>query len=68
MRAEARSLEGLLGVLSTRIGDSRGELAAMVLIDAAVRLLPGVLGAPGSPSDHLGLEVVVGDAVVIAEA
>jgi tRNA (guanine37-N1)-methyltransferase len=33
------------------IGDyilAGGELAAMVLIDACVRLLPGVLGAPGS--------------------
>jgi tRNA (guanine37-N1)-methyltransferase len=37
------------------IGDyvlSGGELAAMVLIDAAVRLLPGVLGAAGSLSEE----------------
>ncbi|HUV57067.1 MAG TPA: tRNA (guanosine(37)-N1)-methyltransferase TrmD, partial [Dehalococcoidales bacterium] len=34
------------------IGDyvlSGGELAAMVVVDAVVRLLPGVLGSPDSP-------------------
>lgn len=39
------------GVREISIGDyvlSGGELAAMVLIDAAVRLLPGVIGAPDS--------------------
>ena len=37
------------------IGDyvlSGGELAAMVLIDACVRLLPGVVGAPESLSEE----------------
>jgi tRNA (guanine37-N1)-methyltransferase len=37
------------------IGDyvlSGGELAAMVLIDACVRLLPGVIGAEGSLSEE----------------
>jgi tRNA (guanine37-N1)-methyltransferase len=37
------------------IGDyvlSGGELAAMVLIDACVRLLPGVVGAEGSLSEE----------------
>ena len=36
------------------IGDyvlSGGELAAMVVIDAVVRLVPGVLGSPASPID-----------------
>src|SRR5690606_36259319 len=39
------------GMREVSIGDyvlSGGELAAMVLIDACVRLLPGVLGAEGS--------------------
>ncbi len=39
------------GLMEVSIGDyvlSGGELAAMVLIDACVRLLPGVLGAPES--------------------
>lgn len=39
------------GIREISIGDyvlSGGELAAMVLIDAAVRLLPGVIGAPDS--------------------
>jgi tRNA (guanine37-N1)-methyltransferase len=43
------------GMREISIGDyilSGGELAAMVLIDAAVRLLPGVLGAPGSLSEE----------------
>lgn len=42
---EARGLE------EVSLGDfvmSGGELAAMALIDACVRLLPGVIGAPGS--------------------
>jgi tRNA (guanine37-N1)-methyltransferase len=37
------------------IGDyvlSGGELAAMVMIDAAVRLLPGVMGAPASATEE----------------
>lgn len=39
------------GMMEISIGDyvlSGGELAAMVVIDACVRLLPGVLGAPES--------------------
>ena len=42
---------GARGLREVSIGDyvlSGGELAAMVLIDACVRLLPGVLGAAGS--------------------
>ena len=31
---------------------SGGELAAMVIIDAAVRLLPGIMGAPASATDE----------------
>jgi len=37
------------------IGDyilSGGELAAMVLLDTVTRLIPGVLGNPGSPEDE----------------
>jgi tRNA (guanine37-N1)-methyltransferase len=43
------------GVREVSIGDyvlSGGELAAMVLIDACVRLLPGVIGAAGSLSEE----------------
>ncbi|MGB0086039.1 MAG: tRNA (guanosine(37)-N1)-methyltransferase TrmD [Rhodomicrobiaceae bacterium] len=43
------------GAEEISIGDyvlSGGELAAMVMIDAAVRLLPGVMGAPGSAADE----------------
>lgn len=43
------------GMREISIGDyilSGGELAAMVMIDAAVRLLPGVLGAPDSLSEE----------------
>ncbi len=46
---EARALEEI------SIGDyvlSGGELAAMVLIDACVRLLPGVMGAEASGADE----------------
>jgi tRNA (guanine37-N1)-methyltransferase len=46
---DARGLEEI------SIGDyvlSGGELAAMILIDACVRLLPGVLGAEGSLSEE----------------
>ena len=46
---EARALE------EVSIGDyvlSGGELAAMVLLDAAVRLLPGVMGAAASAEDE----------------
>jgi len=45
----ARGLEEL------SVGDyvlSGGELAAMALIDACVRLLPGVMGAPGSAAEE----------------
>ena len=41
--------------LEVSIGDyvlSGGELAAMVIIDAAVRLLPGVMGAPASATEE----------------
>jgi len=31
---------------------SGGEIAAMALIDACVRLLPGVMGAPGSAAEE----------------
>jgi tRNA (guanine37-N1)-methyltransferase len=47
---DERVIEGR-GVREISIGDyvlSGGELAAMVLIDAAVRLLPGVIGAADS--------------------
>jgi tRNA (guanine37-N1)-methyltransferase len=43
------------GMREVSIGDyvlSGGELAAMVLIDACVRLLPGVVGAEGSLSEE----------------
>jgi tRNA (guanine37-N1)-methyltransferase len=46
---EARGLEEI------SIGDfvlSGGEIAAMALIDACVRLLPGVMGAPGSAAEE----------------
>jgi tRNA (guanine37-N1)-methyltransferase len=46
---EARGLEEI------SIGDyvlSGGELAAMVLLDACVRLLPGVMGAPESAAEE----------------
>ncbi len=46
---DARSLEEI------SIGDyvlSGGEVAAMALIDACVRLLPGVMGAPDSGTDE----------------
>jgi tRNA (guanine37-N1)-methyltransferase len=45
----SRGLEGV------SIGDyvlSGGEIAAMTLIDACVRLLPGVMGAPDSAADE----------------
>ena len=41
--------------LEVSIGDyvlSGGELAAMVIIDAAVRLLPGIMGAPASATEE----------------
>ena len=41
--------------LEVSVGDyvlSGGELAAMVIIDAAVRLLPGIMGAPASATDE----------------
>jgi tRNA (guanine37-N1)-methyltransferase len=43
------------GLEEVSIGDyvlSGGELAAMVLIDACVRLLPGVMGKPGSSNEE----------------
>ncbi len=43
------------GLIEVSIGDyvlSGGELAAMVLIDACVRLIPGVLGAESSLSEE----------------
>jgi tRNA (guanine37-N1)-methyltransferase len=43
------------GAEEVSIGDyvlSGGELAAMVLIDASVRLLPGIMGAPDSASEE----------------
>ena len=46
---EARALE------EVSIGDyvlSGGELAAMVLLDATIRLLPGVMGSPASAEDE----------------
>jgi tRNA (guanine37-N1)-methyltransferase len=41
--------------LEVSVGDyvlSGGELAAMVIIDAAVRLLPGIMGEPASATDE----------------
>lgn len=41
--------------LDVSLGDyvlSGGELAAMVIIDAAVRLLPGIMGAPASATEE----------------
>jgi tRNA (guanine37-N1)-methyltransferase len=43
------------GLQEVSIGDyvlSGGEIAAMVLIDACVRLLPGVMGAPASRTEE----------------
>ncbi len=43
------------GLEEMSVGDyvlSGGELAAMALIDACVRLLPGVMGAPGSAAEE----------------
>ena len=43
------------GLEEVSIGDyvlSGGEIAAMTLIDACVRLLPGVMGAPRSAADE----------------
>lgn len=51
---DQRIIEGL-SPLELSIGDyvlSGGELAAMVLIDAVVRLVPGVLGAADGPTDE----------------
>ena len=47
--------ELLLGAQEVSLGDfvlSGGELAAMALIDACVRLVPGVVGAPESLADE----------------
>ena len=43
------------GLEEISVGDyvlSGGEIAAMALIDACVRLLPGVMGAPGSAAEE----------------
>ena len=51
---DERIIEGLRP-LEVSIGDyvlSGGELAAMVVIDAVVRLLPGALGAPEGAADE----------------
>lgn len=51
---DERVIEGR-GLREVSIGDyvlSGGELAAMIAIDATVRLLDGVLGAPGSLSEE----------------
>jgi len=51
---DERIIDGLKP-LEVSIGDyvlSGGELAAMVLIDAVVRLIPGVLGAADGPADE----------------
>jgi tRNA (guanine37-N1)-methyltransferase len=43
------------GLQEVSVGDyvlSGGEIAAMALIDACVRLLPGVMGAPGSAAEE----------------
>jgi tRNA (guanine37-N1)-methyltransferase len=43
------------GLEEVSVGDyvlSGGELAAMALVDACVRLLPGVMGAPGSAAEE----------------
>ncbi|MDQ3478421.1 MAG: hypothetical protein M3438_04600, partial [Pseudomonadota bacterium] len=58
MRAEARSLEGLLGVISQRIGDSRAELASvaenlMLLGDDATARLGAATGELGAGSQQL---------------
>jgi len=52
-----------LGAEQISIGDyvlSGGELAAMVLIDAVVRLLPGALGDEGSAADETFSEAASG--------
>lgn len=51
---DERLLEGR-GIEELSVGDyvlSGGEIAAMALIDACVRLLPGVLGAPDSLAEE----------------
>jgi tRNA (guanine37-N1)-methyltransferase len=51
---DERIIEGL-SPLELSIGDyvlSGGELAAMVVVDAIVRLLPGVLGAADGAADE----------------
>jgi ABC-type transporter Mla subunit MlaD len=58
MRSEARALEGLLGVLSQRISDSRSELGAvaenlMRLGDEATARLGAVTGELGQGSERL---------------
>jgi len=43
------------GLEEVSVGDyvlSGGEIAAMALIDACVRLIPGVMGAPGSAAEE----------------
>jgi tRNA (guanine37-N1)-methyltransferase len=51
---DERVIEGR-GLIEVSIGDyvlSGGELAAMVLVDACVRLIPGVMGADASAADE----------------
>jgi tRNA (guanine37-N1)-methyltransferase len=51
---DERVIEGR-GLIEVSIGDyvlSGGELAAMVLIDACVRLIPGVMGTDASAADE----------------
>ncbi|HEX8521808.1 MAG TPA: tRNA (guanosine(37)-N1)-methyltransferase TrmD [Tepidisphaeraceae bacterium] len=52
---DERIIDGLAPMEEVSIGDyvlSGGELAAMVIIDAVVRLLPGALGAETGASDE----------------
>jgi hypothetical protein len=61
MRAEARSLEGLLGVLSQRLSDSREELVAMTqklmrLGDETTAKLGGITSEFGTGTDRLAAQ------------
>ena len=52
---DERIVEGLRPMMELSIGDyvlSGGELAAMVVVDAVVRLLPGALGAEDGAEDE----------------
>ncbi|QIL02216.1 hypothetical protein G7078_05055 [Sphingomonas sinipercae] len=66
MRAEARSLEGLLGVLSQRIGDSRSELSAMAenlmrLGDETTARLGATSGELGARTEKLAQQAILFD-------